>query len=153
MWNIPFQSLVPALSLMASLGTKVVLRKLERDRRIARSFSACSTRSSDDSMQALAPVGSRSKKTDVVTRIHELMQSDTAGDPMTGLKWTRRTTAPRSAQLERLLGHRQPRRLRPRPRHPLQQLKACHHPRLKRRPAARQAHPQKVGALVHRQRQ
>jgi hypothetical protein len=33
------------------------------------------------------------KKTpEVIAKIQELMEQDTAGDPMTGLKWTRRTT-------------------------------------------------------------
>ena len=36
---------------------------------------------------------SRSKKTpDVIEKIKALMKHETAGDPMTGLKWTRRTT-------------------------------------------------------------
>ena len=35
----------------------------------------------------------------MIARIEELMQDDTAGDPMTGLKWTRRTTAKIAAEL------------------------------------------------------
>jgi hypothetical protein len=34
----------------------------------------------------------RKKTPEVIARIQELMTHDTAGDPMTGLKWTRRTT-------------------------------------------------------------
>ena len=37
-----------------------------------------------------------------MTRIQELMANDTAGDPMTGLKWTHRTTAKIAAALESL---------------------------------------------------
>jgi len=36
----------------------------------------------------------------VIARIEELLQHDTAGDPMTGLKWTRRTTAKIAAELQ-----------------------------------------------------
>ena len=35
----------------------------------------------------------------MIARIQELMKHDTAGDPMTGLKWTRRTTAKIAAEL------------------------------------------------------
>jgi hypothetical protein len=38
----------------------------------------------------------------VIACIAELMEHDTAGDPMTGLKWTRRTTAKVAAELKRL---------------------------------------------------
>jgi hypothetical protein len=38
----------------------------------------------------------------VIDRIAELMQHDTAGDPMTGLKWTRKTTAKIAAELHGL---------------------------------------------------
>ena len=35
----------------------------------------------------------------MILRIQELMKHDTAGDPMSGLKWTRRTTAKVAAEL------------------------------------------------------
>jgi DDE family transposase len=35
----------------------------------------------------------------VIARIHQLMEHDTAGDPMTGMKWTRRTTEKIAAEL------------------------------------------------------
>jgi hypothetical protein len=38
----------------------------------------------------------------VIARIEALMTHDTAGDPMTGLKWTRRTTAKIAAELQSL---------------------------------------------------
>lgn len=38
----------------------------------------------------------------MIARIQALMQHDTAGDPMGGLKWTRRTTARIAAQLQQL---------------------------------------------------
>lgn len=38
----------------------------------------------------------------MIARIEQLMQHDTAGDPMTGLKWTRRTTAKVAAELKSL---------------------------------------------------
>lgn len=38
----------------------------------------------------------------MIACIAELMEHDTAGDPMTGLKWTRRTTAKVAAELKRL---------------------------------------------------
>jgi hypothetical protein len=38
----------------------------------------------------------------VIERIEELMKHDTAGDPMSGLKWTRRTTAKVAAELNSL---------------------------------------------------
>lgn len=48
----------------------------------------------------------RSKKTpDVVAAITQLLQFDTAGDPMTGLKWTRRTTRKIAAELATLNIH------------------------------------------------
>lgn len=37
---------------------------------------------------------------EIVARIEELMENETAGDPITGLKWTRRTTAKIAAQLK-----------------------------------------------------
>jgi len=36
---------------------------------------------------------SRKKTADIVTLIEFLLENDTAGDPITGLKWSRRTTA------------------------------------------------------------
>ena len=39
----------------------------------------------------------------IIERIQEIMRHETAGDPMTGLKWTRRTTAKVASEL-RLLG-------------------------------------------------
>ncbi len=38
----------------------------------------------------------------MIERIEELMRHDTAGDPMSGLKWTRRTTAKVAAELKSL---------------------------------------------------
>ena len=38
----------------------------------------------------------------MITRIQELMAHETAGDPMTGLKWTRRTTAKVAEELQAL---------------------------------------------------
>jgi hypothetical protein len=38
----------------------------------------------------------------VISRIEELMKHETAGDPMTGLKWTRRTTEKIAAELSEL---------------------------------------------------
>ncbi|HVT57757.1 MAG TPA: hypothetical protein VHR45_05100 [Thermoanaerobaculia bacterium] len=35
----------------------------------------------------------------MIARIEELLEHETAGDPMTGLKWTRRTTAKVAAEL------------------------------------------------------
>ncbi len=35
----------------------------------------------------------------MIERIEELMKHDTAGDPMSGLRWTRRTTAKVAAEL------------------------------------------------------
>ena len=43
------------------------------------------------------------KKTpEVITKIEELMKHDTAGDPMTGVKWTRRTTDKIACELRSL---------------------------------------------------
>ncbi|MEA3292496.1 MAG: hypothetical protein U9Q71_09390 [Pseudomonadota bacterium] len=36
----------------------------------------------------------------MIPRIEEIMQHETAGDPMSGLKWTRRTTAKIAAKLQ-----------------------------------------------------
>lgn len=38
----------------------------------------------------------------MIERIQELLRQDTAGDPMTGLKWTRKTTAKVSSELRRI---------------------------------------------------
>jgi hypothetical protein len=38
----------------------------------------------------------------VITRIEEIMKHETAGDPMSGLKWTRRTTAKIATELQSL---------------------------------------------------
>ena len=38
----------------------------------------------------------------MISRIEEIMQHETAGDPMNGLKWTRRTTAKIAAELHSL---------------------------------------------------
>ena len=40
------------------------------------------------------------KKPDVMVRIKDLMEHETAGDPITGLKWTRRTTEKIAAELK-----------------------------------------------------
>src|SRR5437899_12434987 len=46
---------------------------------------------------------SRWKKTpEVMAEIEKLLEPDTAGDPISGLRWTRRTTAKIAAQLLRL---------------------------------------------------
>lgn len=46
---------------------------------------------------------SSGKKTpEVVARLHELLEPDTAGDPMTGLKWTRKTTRKISTELGKM---------------------------------------------------
>src|SRR4030042_1370062 len=43
------------------------------------------------------------KKTpEIIERIHELMVYETAGDPMTGLKWTRKTTENITVELRKL---------------------------------------------------
>lgn len=38
----------------------------------------------------------------MITAIQKLMEQETAGDPVTGLKWTRKTTAKIARQLRRL---------------------------------------------------
>src|SRR6516164_4701368 len=42
------------------------------------------------------------KKPEVMAEIERLLEPDTAGDPISGLRWTRRTTAKIAAQLLRL---------------------------------------------------
>ena len=42
------------------------------------------------------------KKPEVIAKIEELMKHDTAGDPMTGVKWTRRTTDKIACELRSL---------------------------------------------------
>jgi len=38
----------------------------------------------------------------VIARIHALLESDTAGDPITGVKWTRKTTRKISEELRKV---------------------------------------------------
>ena len=42
------------------------------------------------------------KKPEVIAKLEELMKHDTAGDPMTGVKWTRRTTDKIACELRSL---------------------------------------------------
>ena len=64
---------------------------------------------------ARRPGGGRSPKAtpEVIAAITELMEHDTAGDPVTGVKWTRRTTEKIALELaavgiERVPEHRRP---------------------------------------------
>ena len=50
----------------------------------------------------VADAGRRKKTPEVIARLEVLMAHETAGDPVTGLKWTRRTTAKVAAELHSL---------------------------------------------------
>ena len=50
----------------------------------------------------VADAGGRKKTPEVIARLEALMAHETAGDPVRGLKWTRRTTAKIAAQLRTL---------------------------------------------------
>lgn len=54
------------------------------------------------SQQGSGPTGAGKKTPEVIQSIAKLLEHDTAGDPITGLKWTRRTTQKIAKQLTRL---------------------------------------------------
>jgi hypothetical protein len=60
------------------------------------------SKSAASARQALAAGPWKKKAPEVIARIEELMRHETAGDPMSGLKWTRRTTVKIASELSSL---------------------------------------------------